>query len=145
MDALDDRPRRRARGASRGAAGRRYRGVHPSRDALVATIQKTGYGAELQQPDVSAFEEQEARCGGAVTFPEPRKYVKPIAYNVLPMAGTVVSQTAKQGQTLNANQQAPIVLRIADLDLGPALPHDRRIDGRRDAVAVDSHGPTPPR
>ena len=32
-----------------------------------------------------------------------------------PMSGTVVSQTAKQGQTLNANQQAPIVLRIADL------------------------------
>jgi len=32
-----------------------------------------------------------------------------------PMAGTVVSQTAKQGQTLNANQQAPIIMRIADL------------------------------
>jgi macrolide-specific efflux system membrane fusion protein len=32
-----------------------------------------------------------------------------------PMSGTVVSQTTKQGQTLNANQQAPIVLRIADL------------------------------
>lgn len=32
-----------------------------------------------------------------------------------PMAGTVVSVAAKQGQTLNANQQAPIVLRIADL------------------------------
>lgn len=32
-----------------------------------------------------------------------------------PMAGTVVTQTAKQGQTLNANQSAPIVLRIADL------------------------------
>ena len=32
-----------------------------------------------------------------------------------PMAGTVVSLAAKQGQTLNANQQAPIVLRIADL------------------------------
>jgi macrolide-specific efflux system membrane fusion protein len=31
------------------------------------------------------------------------------------MAGTVVSQAVKQGQTLNANQQAPIVLRIADL------------------------------
>ena len=27
----------------------------------------------------------------------------------------MVSQSAKQGQTLNANQQAPIVLRIADL------------------------------
>jgi macrolide-specific efflux system membrane fusion protein len=32
-----------------------------------------------------------------------------------PMAGTVVSQAVKQGQTLNANQQAPIVMRIADL------------------------------
>jgi membrane fusion protein, macrolide-specific efflux system len=32
-----------------------------------------------------------------------------------PMPGTVVSLAAKQGQTLNANQQAPIVLRIADL------------------------------
>ena len=32
-----------------------------------------------------------------------------------PMSGTVVSQIAKQGQTLNANQQAPIILRIADL------------------------------
>jgi Cu+-exporting ATPase len=32
-----------------------------SPDALVATIQKTGYGAELPKPDVSAFEEQEAR------------------------------------------------------------------------------------
>jgi macrolide-specific efflux system membrane fusion protein len=32
-----------------------------------------------------------------------------------PMAGTIVSISAKQGQTLNANQQAPIILRIADL------------------------------
>ena len=32
-----------------------------------------------------------------------------------PMAGTVVTQVAKEGQTLNANQSAPIVLRIADL------------------------------
>jgi macrolide-specific efflux system membrane fusion protein len=32
-----------------------------------------------------------------------------------PMSGTVVSVTAKQGQTLNANQQAPVILRVADL------------------------------
>ncbi|MBF0399877.1 MAG: efflux RND transporter periplasmic adaptor subunit [Magnetococcales bacterium] len=32
-----------------------------------------------------------------------------------PMAGTVMLQVAKQGQTLNANQQAPIIVRIADL------------------------------
>ncbi|WP_319381837.1 efflux RND transporter periplasmic adaptor subunit [Thiomicrorhabdus sp.] len=32
-----------------------------------------------------------------------------------PMDGTIVSISAKQGQTLNANQQAPIILQIADL------------------------------
>lgn len=32
-----------------------------------------------------------------------------------PIAGTVSSITAKQGQTLNANQQAPTILQIADL------------------------------
>jgi macrolide-specific efflux system membrane fusion protein len=32
-----------------------------------------------------------------------------------PMGGTVVSLTARQGMTLNANQTAPVVLRIADL------------------------------
>jgi macrolide-specific efflux system membrane fusion protein len=32
-----------------------------------------------------------------------------------PMAGTVVSQTALEGQTLNANQTAPTILRVADL------------------------------
>jgi membrane fusion protein, macrolide-specific efflux system len=32
-----------------------------------------------------------------------------------PMTGTVVQQLANQGQTLNANQTAPIVVRIADL------------------------------
>ena len=32
-----------------------------------------------------------------------------------PMAGTVVSITARQGQTQNTNQQAPVVMRIADL------------------------------
>ncbi|MEK7244575.1 MAG: efflux RND transporter periplasmic adaptor subunit [Pseudomonadota bacterium] len=32
-----------------------------------------------------------------------------------PMSGTVVSQPARQGQTLNASQLAPVILRIADL------------------------------
>jgi macrolide-specific efflux system membrane fusion protein len=32
-----------------------------------------------------------------------------------PMDGTIVNLVAKQGQTLNANQTAPIVLRVADL------------------------------
>lgn len=33
-----------------------------------------------------------------------------------PIAGTVVSITSVEGQTLNANQTAPIILRVADLD-----------------------------
>jgi len=42
---------------------------------------------------------------------ENLKYTRIVA----PMAGTVVSIAAKQGQTLNTNQQAPTILRIADL------------------------------
>lgn len=34
-----------------------------------------------------------------------------------PMSGTVVSITSRQGQTLNTNQTAPTVLRIADLSV----------------------------
>ncbi len=34
-----------------------------------------------------------------------------------PQAGTVVDQIAFEGQTLNANQTAPIIVRIADLDV----------------------------
>lgn len=34
-----------------------------------------------------------------------------------PMDGTVVSMDARQGQTLNANQMAPILMRIADLSI----------------------------
>ena len=33
-----------------------------------------------------------------------------------PMDGTVVSQTAREGQTLNANQQAPVIVQLANLD-----------------------------
>ncbi len=33
-----------------------------------------------------------------------------------PIAGTVTSMTAREGQTLNANQSAPIILQVADLD-----------------------------
>jgi macrolide-specific efflux system membrane fusion protein len=33
-----------------------------------------------------------------------------------PMGGTIVSQTALEGQTLNANQSAPVIVRVADLE-----------------------------
>ena len=34
-----------------------------------------------------------------------------------PMDGTVVSQTSKEGQTLNANQTAPTIVQVANLDV----------------------------
>ena len=38
------------------------------------------------------------------------------AHILAPMAGTIVSLDAKEGQTLNANYDTPLILRIADLD-----------------------------
>jgi membrane fusion protein, macrolide-specific efflux system len=35
---------------------------------------------------------------------------------VAPMSGTVVSLPLRQGQTINANQQTPVILRLANLD-----------------------------
>ena len=63
-----------------------------------------------------------------------------------PMSGTVVSQSAKQGQTLNANQQAPIVLRIADLSTmtvqSPGL-RSRRLQAARRHGRVFHHARQP--
>jgi len=65
-----------------------------------ALAQLNAFKAQMQQTE-STLRGDEANLG----------YTKIYA----PMAGTVVSQAAKQGQTLNANQQAPIIMRIADL------------------------------
>jgi len=65
-----------------------------------AAAQVKAIMAQIQQTD-STLRGDEANLG----------YTKIYA----PIAGTVVSQAAKLGQTLNANQQAPIVMRIADL------------------------------
>jgi macrolide-specific efflux system membrane fusion protein len=65
-----------------------------------AIAQRDSIKAQIQQTE-STLRGDEANLG----------YTKIYA----PIAGTVVSQAAKQGQTLNANQQAPIVMRVADL------------------------------
>ena len=54
-----------------------------------------------------------------------------------PMAGTVVAQSAKQGQTLNANQQAPNVLRIADLSTMTVQSQVSEADVSRLVVGMD--------
>ncbi|SFO11508.1 aspartate-semialdehyde dehydrogenase [Geodermatophilus obscurus] len=54
--------------------------------------------------------------GSAVAFPEPRKYVRPIAYNVLPMAGSVVDdgsfETDEEQKLRNESRK---ILGIPDL------------------------------
>jgi aspartate-semialdehyde dehydrogenase len=54
--------------------------------------------------------------GSAVSFPEPRKYVRPIAYNVLPMAGSVVDdgsfETDEEQKLRNESRK---ILGIPDL------------------------------
>jgi aspartate-semialdehyde dehydrogenase len=54
--------------------------------------------------------------GGALDFPEPRKYVQPIAFNVLPMAGSVVddgeNETDEEKKLRNESRK---ILEIPDL------------------------------
>lgn len=65
---------------------------------VVATYQAvSGSGlagvAELNEQAGKAVESDATRLtfdGGAVDFPEPDKYARPIAFNVLPMAGSIV-------------------------------------------------------
>jgi macrolide-specific efflux system membrane fusion protein len=65
-----------------------------------ATAQVEAVRAQIQEAQ-SRLEADEANL----------RYTKIFA----PMSGTVVSVTARQGQTLVASQQAPVILRVADL------------------------------
>jgi len=56
-----------------------------------------------------------------------------------PMSGTVASQIAKQGQTLNASQQAPIVMRIADLSVMTVWTQVSEADIGRLRIGMDAY------
>jgi macrolide-specific efflux system membrane fusion protein len=67
---------------------------------------------EQAQAGVKVVEAQIRQQSAALNFDSTNlRYTKIYA----PMDGTVVSLTARQGQTLVAAQQAPVILRIADL------------------------------
>jgi aspartate-semialdehyde dehydrogenase len=54
--------------------------------------------------------------GSAVAFPEPQKYVRPIAFNVLPMAGTVVDDgTFETDEEQKLRHESRKILGIPDL------------------------------
>jgi len=57
-----------------------------------------------------------AHDGDAVTFPEPQKYVRPIAFNVLPMAGTVVDDgTFETDEEQKLRNESRKILGIPEL------------------------------
>lgn len=65
--------------------------------------------AQLMSLDAQIEESESTLAGNKVKL----NYTKIYA----PMDGTVVSLSAKEGQTLNANQTTPIVVQIANLDV----------------------------
>lgn len=76
-------------------------------DAALQALRSAG--AETKALDAQIAAAQSQLDGDEITLGYTRIYA--------PMSGTVVSITAKQGQMLNANQQAPLILRIADLSI----------------------------
>jgi len=57
-----------------------------------------------------------AHDGSAVTFPEPVKYVRPIAFNVLPMAGSLVDDgTFETDEEQKLRNESRKILGIPDL------------------------------
>ncbi|MGE0251879.1 MAG: efflux RND transporter periplasmic adaptor subunit [Dongiaceae bacterium] len=67
----------------------------------VAESRLTSLRAQIEEAK-SALEENQTNLG----------YTKIYA----PISGTVITQTAREGQTLNASQQAPTLLQLANLD-----------------------------
>jgi macrolide-specific efflux system membrane fusion protein len=69
---------------------------------------------KINQAKIAGFEAQIKEMEATLAGDEANlNYTKIFA----PQAGTVVDQIAFEGQTLNANQTAPIIVRIADLDI----------------------------
>lgn len=80
-----------------------------SRDALETTKAAT----QVTAAQVSALRAQRQQTAATLRVDQTNLgYAKIIA----PMSGTVVALQARQGQTLNTNQQAPILMRLARLD-----------------------------
>src|SRR5450830_394975 len=76
------------------------------------SVQSAEAGARSARAQVQSIQAQMQQTASTLRGDDANlSYTKIYA----PIAGTVVSQAAKQGQTLNANQQAPIIMRIADL------------------------------
>ena len=92
----------------------RQRGLMREEATTVEQLQIAEAEVHITRAQITALEAQIEQVESTLRGDEANLgYTKIYA----PMSGTVVSLTARQGQTLNANQQAPIILRIADLSV----------------------------
>lgn len=92
------------------------------RDRNRALITKNAVSREALEESESALRVAEARAASLrAQIDEARSTLAGDETNLgytkiyAPMDGTVASQTAREGQTLNANQTAPVILQIANL------------------------------
>jgi len=58
---------------------------------------------------------------------------------IAPMSGTVVSLPLRQGQTINANQQTPVILRLANLDTMTVVTQVSEADVVRLRVGMEAY------
>jgi macrolide-specific efflux system membrane fusion protein len=100
--AFAERQHARQTELSRSSAASRAREDEARRDMDVARARRNATIAKIRQTEASLRAEQVAL-----------NYTRIVA----PMSGTVVSIEAVEGQTLNANYEAPEILRIADLEV----------------------------
>jgi len=92
------------------------------RDRNRALITKNAVSQEALEESESALRVAEARAASLrAQIDEARSTLAGDETNLgytkiyAPMDGTVASQTAREGQTLNANQTAPVILQVANL------------------------------
>lgn len=81
-----------------------------SQELLQDSTADYNVAAAKQSSIMAQIEEAKSTLTGAQTNLNFTKIYAPIN-------GTVVSQSAREGQTLNANQSAPLILQLANLDI----------------------------
>lgn len=91
----------------------RQRRLYSGRATSEETVDQADADVRMQKAQIQALEAQIKQAESTLAADRANlSYTKIYA----PIAGTVVDISARLGQTLNANQSAPIVLRIAELD-----------------------------
>jgi aspartate-semialdehyde dehydrogenase len=83
-----------------------------SGSGLAGVAELAGQVRALADSDITTL----THDGGSLTFPEPEKYARPIAYNVLPMAGSIVDDGSfETDEEQKLRHESRKILGIPDL------------------------------